>query len=74
MNYIINYVNNNYDFTYDNYLTNLINNIENRNIKRYEKFIKYTVIDDNFNKLVLYRDIIINIIEEKTEIQLVKRL
>ena len=68
MEYIINYMDTNYpNSTYDNYLSKIINNIENREIRRYEKFIKYSVLDSNLNEIILYRDIIVNIIIEEDE-------
>ena len=68
MGYIINYMDTNYpNSTYDNYLSKIINNIENREIRRYEKFIKYSVLDSNLNEIILYRDIIVNIIIEEDE-------
>ena len=68
MEYIINYMDTKYpDSTYDNYLSKIINNIENREIRRYEKFIKYSVLDSNLNEIILYRDIIVNIITEEDE-------
>ena len=70
MEYIINYIKQHSDFTYDtydNYLSKIINNIENREIRRYEKFIKYSVLDSNLNEIILYRDIIVNIITEEDE-------
>lgn len=68
MEYIINYMDTKYpNSTYDNYLSKIINNIENREIRRYENFIKYNVIDSNLNEIILFRDIIVNIIIEEDE-------
>jgi len=68
MEYIINYMDTKYpNSTYDNYLSKIINNIENREIRRYENFIKYSVIDSNLNEIILFRDIIVNIIIEEDE-------